>query len=155
MTSLDAVYYRHAVDWLDAQFDFIRGILLLMVLLSIVNIISMTVMERTAEIGTLRANGSGNGEIALGHLLEAATLGALGGALGLLVGWALCAGPLREGIAMPPAPGITRSYRILIELSLRDGLQTLLLCCATATAGCLLPVRRALRLPIAEALRHA
>lgn len=152
---LDAVYYRHAVDWLDAQFGFIRGILLLMVLLSIVNIISMTVAERTAEIGTLRANGGGSGEIALGYLLEAAALGALGGVLGLLLGWALCAGPLRDGIAMPPAPGITRSYRILIELDLRDGLQTLLLCCLTATAASLLPVRRALSIPIAQALRHA
>ncbi len=152
---LDRVYYRHAVDWLDAQFGFIRGILLLVVFLGIFNVISMAVMERTAEIGTLRANGEGRMEIALGHALEAAALGVLGGALGLLAGWALTIGPLRDGVAMPPAPGITRSFRILIELAPQDAWQVLALCTATSLVGCLLPVWRATRIPVADALRHA
>ena len=151
---LDKVYYRHAVDWLDAQFSFIRSIILLVVFLGIFNVISMTVMERTAEIGTLRASGDSRLEIALGHILEAIALGVLGGFIGLLAGCALSAGPLREGVAMPPAPGITRSFRIFIELGLRDALQVLFLCALTAVAGCLLPVWRATRIPIADALRH-
>jgi len=152
---LDRVYYRHAVDWLDAQFSFIRGIILLVVFLGIFNVITMTVMERTAEIGTLRACGDSRREIALGHVLEAAALGLLGGAIGLIAGWALTAGPLQGGVAMPPAPGITRSFRIFVELDVRDALQVLSLCTVTAAAGCLLPVWRATRIPIAEALRHA
>jgi len=152
---LDKVYYRHAVDWLDAQFGFIRGIILLVVFLAIFNVISVTVMERTTEMATLRANGDSRLEIAAGHVLEASALGILGGALGLLAGWALVAGPLREGVAMPPAPGITRSFSILVELGASDALQVLLLCVATAIAGCLLPVWNATRIPIAEALRHA
>ncbi len=151
---LDKVYYRHAVDWLNAQFSFIRGIILLVVFLGIFNVISMTVMERTAEIGTLRANGDSRLEIALGHVLEAAMLGVLGGAIGLLAGWALSAGPLHDGVPMPPAPGITRSFRILIELGFRDALQVLCLCAVTSMAGCWPPVWRATRIPIAEALRH-
>lgn len=151
---LDKVYYRHAVDWLDAQFDFIRGIILLVVFLGIFNVISMSVMERTAEMGTLRANGVSRFEIALGHVLEAAILSVMGGALGLLAGWALSAGPLGSGIPMPPAPGITRSFRILIELSFRDALHVLSLCAVTSVAGCCPPVWRATRIPIAEALRH-
>jgi putative ABC transport system permease protein len=152
---LDRVYYRHAVDWLDAQFAFIRSIILLVVFLGIVNIVSITVLERTGEIGALRANGESRTEIALGQTLEALILGLLGGALGLLAGWLLAAGPLREGVAMPPAPGITRSFRILIELGRRDALDVLLLCGLTAVTGCLVPVWRAIRIPIAEALRHA
>ncbi len=151
---LDKVYYRHAVDWLDAQFDIIRSIILLVVFLGIFNVISMTVMERTTEIGTLRACGEGRLDIGIGHVLEATALGGLGGALGLLGGWALSAGPLSGGIAMPPAPGITRSFRILIELGYRDALQVLFLCTATSVVGCLPPVWRATRIPIAEALRH-
>lgn len=152
---LDKVYYRHAVDWLDAQFRFIRGIILLVVFLAIFNVISVTVLERTTEMATLRANGDSRLEIAAGHVLEASALGILGGALGLLGGWALVVGPLREGVAMPPAPGITRSFSILVELGACDAWQVLLLCVATAIAGCLLPVWRATRIPIAEALRHA
>jgi len=151
---LDRIYYRHAVDWLDAQFAFIRGIILLVVFLGIFNVISMAVLERTHEIGTLRANGDGRLAIAVGHILEAAILAVLGAALGLAAGWALSAGPLRDGVAMPPAPGITRSFRIQIELAFADALQALVLAVLTAVVGCLLPVWRAVRMPIAEALRH-
>ncbi len=55
---------------------------------------------------------------------------------------------------MPPAPGITRSFRILIELGFGDAGQVLVLCATTAVVGCLLPVWRATRIPIAAALRH-
>jgi putative ABC transport system permease protein len=151
---LDRIYYRHAVDWLDAQFAFIRGIILLVVFLGIFNVISMAVLERTREIGTLRANGDGRLAIALGHILEAVVLAILGAALGLAAGWALSAGPLHDGVAMPPAPGITRSFRIQIELALADALQVLSLAVLTAVVGCLLPVWRAVRMPIADALRH-
>lgn len=151
---LDRIYYRHAVDWLDAQFAFIRGIILLVVFLGIFNVISMAVLERTREVGTLRANGDGRLTIALGHVLEAVVLAILGAVLGLAAGWVLSAGPLREGVAMPPAPGITRSFRIQIELAIADALQVLSLTLLTAVVGCLLPVWRAVRMPIADALRH-
>ena len=88
-------------------------------------------------------------------MLESAALGLLGGAIGLLAGWGLSAGPLREGIAMPPAPGITRSFRIVIELGFRDALQVVLLCAATSVVACVPPVWRATHISIAEALRHA
>jgi putative ABC transport system permease protein len=151
---LDRIYYRHAVDWLDAQFAFIRGIVLLVVFLGVFNVISMAVLERTREIGTLRANGEGRLAIACGHILEAAVLAVLGAAIGLASGWALAAGPLHGGVAMPPAPGITRSFRIQIELAPADALQALGLAVFTAVVGCLLPVWRAVRVPIADALRH-
>jgi putative ABC transport system permease protein len=151
---LDKIYYRHAVDWLDAQFAFIRGIILLVVFLGIFNVISMAVLERTREIGTLRANGEGRLTIAFEHILEAAVLAILGAAVGLAAGWALSAGPLHDGVAMPPAPGITRSFRIQIELALADALQVLGLAVLTAVAGCLMPVWRAVHIPIADALRH-
>lgn len=151
---LDRIYYRHAVDWLDSQFNFIRSIVLVIVFLGIFNSISITIMERTAEIGALRANGESRSEVALGMALETAILGLMGGGLGLLAGWLLSAAPLRAGIPMPPAPGITRSFRIFIELSPWDALEVVLLCLLTSVAGCVLPVGRATRMPIAEALRH-
>ena len=151
---MDRVYYRHAVDWLDAQFAFIRGIILLVVFLGIFNVVSMAVLERTREIGMLRANGDGRLAIALGHILEAVVLAVLGAALGLATGWALyTAGPLHDGVAMPPAPGITQSSDP-DQLAVADALQVLSLAVLTAVVGCLLPVWRAVRMPIADALRH-
>ena len=151
---LDRIYYRHAVDWLDAQFRFNRSVILLVVFLGIFNVISMTVMERTTEIGALRANGESRLAVFCGMELEAAALGLLGGLLGLLAGWALSTGPLSAGIPMPPAPGITRSFRIFIELGFADALEVLGLCGLTSVFGCILPVWRGARMPIAQALRH-
>lgn len=151
---LDRVYYRHAVNWLDAQFAFIESIILLMVFFGIFNAISMTVMERTAEVGILRANGDSRLEIAAGQIIESVALGLLGGCLGIIGGWLLSVGPLREGIAMPPAPGLTRGLRIFIALELWETLQVLSLTTITALAGSLLPVWRATRIPIVAALRH-
>jgi len=151
---LDKVYYRHAVDWLDAQFNFTQGIFLLMVFLGILNIISMTVLERTAEIGTLRANGQSRSEIALSHILEASAMGLLGGGIGILCGWAVSEGLLSGGITMPPAPGITRSFNIFIELGIRDAIEVFILCTVTSVAGCLLPVWRTTHMSIVEALRY-
>jgi len=152
--AIDIVYYKHGVEWLEAQFGFIRAIVLLVVFLGTFNVMTMTVLERTAEFGTLRANGDGRADIALGQMLEAAALGLAGGAMGILVAWASATFLLREGIAMPPAPGITRSFRIFIELRPEHALQVLALCVGTAGAGCLLPIWRAVRMPIVQALRH-
>lgn len=54
--------------------------------INIMNIMLVTVTERTAEIGLRRALGATPGEIARQFLLEAATLAAAGGALGVLGG---------------------------------------------------------------------
>lgn len=151
---LDRVYYKHAVDWLDAQFAFIQGIVLFMVFFGTFNAVSMTVLERTAEIGTLRANGESKFEIAIGQLVEAATLGIIGGCLGVLAAWVLSVGPLSDGIAMPPAPGLTRGLRITIGFEFREVLKVFLLSVATSVAGSLLPSWRATHIPIVEALRH-
>jgi len=111
---LDRIYYRHAVDWLDAQFAFIRGIVLLVVFLGVFNVIcGMAVLERTREIGTLRANGEGRLAIACGHILEAATLAPSWARPSVGSGWALSAGPLHDGVAMsrrrPASPGVSAS----------------------------------------------
>ena len=142
------------MDWLDAQFGFIRAIILLVVFLGIFNVISMAVVERTAEIGTLRANGESRLEIAIGHLLEGVITGVLGGLCGLGLAWVLATFVLRHGVAMPPAPGITRSFHIFIQLRGREAAQVLALAVATAAVGSVLPAWRAVRMPIPAALRR-
>jgi putative ABC transport system permease protein len=151
---LDEVYYKHGVDWLDAQFGFIRAIILLVVFLGIFNVISMGVVERTGEIGTLRANGEARWEIAAGHLAEGIVTGVLGGVLGLGLAWLVATFALRHGVAMPPAPGITRSFRIFIRLRAWEGAEVLALCIATTAIGSVIPVARAVHLPIPAALQR-
>lgn len=55
--------------------------------LSVVNTMTMSVFERTREIGIRKAVGASHGQIVGQFLTESAVIGALGGGAGLLLGW--------------------------------------------------------------------
>lgn len=55
--------------------------------LSVINTMVMSVAERVREIGIKKAVGASDGDILREYLAEAVAIGALGGLLGLLVGW--------------------------------------------------------------------
>ncbi|MGA9526460.1 MAG: FtsX-like permease family protein, partial [Myxococcaceae bacterium] len=65
------------------------GILFVLALLVVANTLVMTVMERVREIGTLLALGMRRRQIVRLFLFEAAALGALGGAVGAVLGAAV------------------------------------------------------------------
>ena len=67
----------------------LAGVALFVAALGIANTMVMTVLERTHEIGVMKAIGARNGDIQRIFLLEGAMIGALGGLLGLLLGWAV------------------------------------------------------------------
>ena len=66
----------------------IAGISLLVAGLGILNTMLITVLERTREIGVLKAIGAKNHDILLMFLIEALILGTMGGLAGLLFGFA-------------------------------------------------------------------
>jgi len=57
--------------------------------LGIVNTLVMAILERRREIGVMKAVGASDGDVKKLFFVEAGVMGAFGGALGVLLGWAL------------------------------------------------------------------
>lgn len=74
---------------LQAVLGSIGAIALLVAALGIVNTLSMAILERTREIGLMKALGARNHDVMLVFLGEAAFIGLLGGVLGVAIGWSL------------------------------------------------------------------
>ena len=74
---------------LQAVLGGIGAIALLVAALGIVNTLSMAILERTREIGLMKALGARNRDVMVIFLGEAACIGFLGGVVGAGLGWAL------------------------------------------------------------------
>lgn len=149
---LDKVYYRNAVDFLRSQFIFIRMIILVVVALGIFNTIAAGLLERAPEVGALRANGESRSRLYRILIFENVFLGILGGLAGILAATLLDRTLLANGIVMPPGPGITRSFRIMLEILPLHYTQALLLPAIVAVVASIWPVSRLLRRPITSLL---
>ncbi len=109
--------------------------------IGIITIMTISVAERTAEIGLLRALGARNAQILVLFLGEAVVLSAVGGIVGLVAGIGL--GQLLS-IAIPALPVHTPwTYVVLAEIS----------AIVIGLAAGVIPAQRAARLDPVEALR--
>ncbi len=148
-----AGYYHEVVGLFNSIFQFIKIIVLFIVALSIANTMLMAVMERTREIGTIRAIGGTPLSVMNLLLSEAAIIGLIGSTLGIACGWFGAEMLNHSGWMMPTPPGSSQSYpiRIIIEQSMI--VETFLIALGVAVASSIYPAFKATRLSVADALR--
>jgi putative ABC transport system permease protein len=78
---------KKAFILLDIVLSLIGSIALTVASLGIVNTMVMSILERTREIGIMKAIGGSDGDIRKIFLVEAAAIGLAGGILGIVLGW--------------------------------------------------------------------
>jgi putative ABC transport system permease protein len=81
---------RAPIDQLVLMVDALLGLALVIAVLGIVNTLALSIIERTREIGLLRAIGLGRGQLRLMVTLESVVMAVLGAVLG--VGLGVCFG---------------------------------------------------------------
>ena len=113
---LDKFYYQNSVIWLGQQFRILMTIILIIVLLGIVNLVSFTILERTREIGNLRANGESSFAVMKLFFQESLLTGIIGGVLGIILTYIVNELFFRGGILMPPPPGLTKAFLVKVML---------------------------------------
>ncbi|MEO6563497.1 MAG: FtsX-like permease family protein [Nitrosospira sp.] len=149
-----ADFYNKTASLFTKQIQGIRLIIALIILLSISNTMTMSVMERIGEIGTSMALGVKRAGIMRLFLSEGVLLGCLGGLLGLILGLLLASMISNIGIPMPPPPGMARGYTGQILVTWDIALESLALAIATTLAASIYPAWRASRMQIVDSLRH-
>jgi putative ABC transport system permease protein len=149
-----ADFYNKMVALLSNQIGVVQLIIGSIIVLSISNTMMISVMERTAEIGTSMALGRNRRQILWQFTYEGMTIGLLGGALGVGLGWALAMLISRVGIPMPPPPGMAEGYSGEILVNPRLLMNALILALGTTVLASLYPAWKASRMHIVDALRH-
>ncbi|RZN19538.1 MULTISPECIES: FtsX-like permease family protein [unclassified Escherichia] len=150
-----AVFYDGVRNLYNRIFSIMGGVMALVVFAALFNSMTMSVTERTREIGTLAALGTYPQEIICGFLLESVLMAMCGA----IVGGGLSAGMAMlltvVDIRMPPAPGRTESYPLHIyfsaELFIYVTLTVAIICLVVAW----LAARKGVKKPIIEALNYA
>jgi len=149
-----ADFYNKTVALYSRQMNVLKLIIGLIIILSIANTMTMNVLERTGEIGTLMALGNKGKQIMWLFVTEGLILGIVGGIAGVIVGYALAVTISYMGIPMPPAPGMTTGFTGQIRVTLALTSQALIIAIITSLLASLYPAWKASRLNIVDALRY-
>ena len=148
-------FYAQSESLFDFIFGFIFALIGGIVLFTVSNTMNTAVVERTIEIGTLRAIGLRQSGIRRLFLIEGFLLGCLGAATGIVMAILLGAVVNHSGLTwLPPGSSerLPLQLRVLGNVPVVLGTAFSLIVIATVSAWW--PAWRAANLKIVEALRH-
>lgn len=138
---------------LDSVLGLLGGISLLVASFGIANTMIMSILERTREIGIMKAIGAEDREIKLIFFVEAAVIGASGGVIGVLLAWGIdaVANRLAYRFILKPQGG---SFVDFFSLPLWLSASAILFALVVSILAALYPAARAARIDPVRALRH-
>lgn len=149
-------FYVQSIRMFDTIFGFMFVLIGTIVMFTVSNTMNTAVIERTVEIGTLRAIGLRRSGIRQLFVTEGVILGIVGAALGVIAALAIAAVINRLGLQWLP-PGSAGLLPLAVSLWGELGLiiGTSLALVAVATLSAWWPAYRAAQLNVVDALRHA
>ena len=147
--------YKQVIQFFNSMFGFISVLISVIVLFTVGNTMSTAVMERTTEIGTIRALGRRRSVIRNLFVCEGVMLGVIGTVAGVLVALPIAYLINHSGLTWAP-PGYSYKYPVMVrvwgDLGLIFGCAGIIVVVSILSSW--LPARRAAKLNIVDALRH-
>jgi putative ABC transport system permease protein len=147
-----AVLYRQVEKFYKVQNLLIEMILLALMFLGILNSVSMTVVERTGEIGTLRSFGETRSEIISQFILESLVIAFLGSIVGTICSIGII-NIIQVSNISTEMPGASIPMPVKINFLSFSVIYASFLAFFTAVIATYIPARRAANMNIVDALR--
>ncbi len=148
-----SAFYRQVKGLFTMIFAFIFSIVFVIVVMSVINTMGMAVVERTREIGTLRALGLQRRGVILLFAMEGGMLGLLGCGIGIILFATVW---LAFKIIAPTylPPGSSSPVPLAIDLVPQMIAALVVFLSFLSTVAAIIPARRAGRQSIVDALAH-
>ncbi|WP_070969668.1 ABC transporter permease [Vibrio sonorensis] len=147
-----AFYYEKVKDLYNRIFGILGLVMGLVVFVSLFNTLTMSVTERTREIGTLSALGTYPNEIIAGFVRESSLMALIGAVIGGVLTALTSVALMVFDVQMPPPPGSTEGYPLNIyfspELFMYTTFGVVLICLLAGWFS----ARKGVNKPITEAL---
>lgn len=149
-----AFFYRSVKALYNRIFGALGLIIGVIVVVVVSNAMAMAIVERTREIGTLRALGTLPRQLVVSLGLEGLLLGGAGVLAGTALALLVAAGLLVFPVQMPPPPGRSVGYPLQVAVDPTLYGLTVAAMLGLAVLASALVARRTVRLPVAAALAH-
>jgi putative ABC transport system permease protein len=150
-----APFYRSVKALYDRIFGALGLVIGLIVVFVVASTMAMAVVERTREIGTLRALGTLPGQLVRSFALEGLLLGSVGAAAGALLALSTSLALLVFPLQMPPPPDRSEGYPLQVAIDPTLYALTMLAVLLLAALASALVARRTVAMPVVDALGHA
>jgi len=148
-----SLFYSKVRGMMDMMFIFIFCIVLVIVVMSTVNTMGMAVLERTREIGTLRALGLKRRGVSTLFAIEGGLLGVFGSLIGIVLHtcvWAI----IKTLSPTYTPPGVSTPVPLIVSFVPETLLGLMFCLIALSLIAAIVPARRAARQNIVNALGH-
>jgi putative ABC transport system permease protein len=149
-----AVFYKSVKDLYNRIFGALGLIIGVIVVFVVTNAMAMAIIERTREIGTLRAMGTLPRQLIGSFALEGLVLGGVGALLGAGLALGVSVALLVFPVQMPPPPGRNVGYPLQVAMDPALYAGTLVAMLALAMVASALVARRTVHRPVVDALAH-
>lgn len=148
-----SLYYGQVKNMFDLMFLFISIVVLIIAMASVINTMSMAVIERTREIGTMMAIGMKRRNIVMLFLTEGVFLAFIGCVLGIVLSYGLGAIINSAGISYTP-PDASGEVNLKVIILFKNLIGSTVVLTVMSMLSSFSPAMRAARYKIVDALGH-